>query len=522
MTTPYYSANEASIPIVQGHAVSAPGGASYQTHDPVSPPQGNYSAHSPDVNEVFHGEPQPAQYKDPIWAILFYIHLGVMAFLAIRYAPLMAQEMAAEYVGGAYRKLSSAVVTRSLEEGSNVEGESAELEIDIASLVTIIVLVGLAALLVSSAAIGLMVAFPKPLIKMALFFNLFLTGAMAIMSLIAGAIFPAIMIGVAFMFNVCFIRAVWSRIPFAAANLVTAISAVKSNMGLTFFAYNNLFVTFFWSIWWSIAFVATSYVVSNCNAQGYCENEMNGGLVFLFLVSFFWTAQVVKNVVHVTVAGTVGTWWLFPQEANGCCSSAVRDSYWRSITTSFGPICLGSLIVAVIQATREIVNSMRNQDDSLLLCIANCLLGCLEQLAEYFNKWAYIYVGLYGYGFVEASVNVLNLFNSRGWSAIIADTLVDTVLLMVSLSVGLLTGLIGLIVAAAMQQGGGSLVGAFFIGMLIGVVFCSTLFGLISSGVNAVIVLFAESPAEFAVNHPELSREMLKTWREAYPIDVMY
>jgi hypothetical protein len=137
-------------------------------------------------------------------------------------------------------------------------------------------------------------------------------------------------------------------------------------------------------------------------------------------------------------------------------------------------------------------------------------------------QWAYVYVGLYGYGFVEASINVLSLFKSRGWSAIIADTLVDTVLMMLSFGVGLVTGLIGLIVAASMQQGSGTMAGAFFVGMLIGVVFCSTLFGLISSGVNAVIVLFAESPAEFAVNHPQLSQEMLKTWREAYPDHFMY
>jgi Plasma-membrane choline transporter len=393
MSSPYYNAGS-SIPIVQGHVVSATGGGeSYQHHANV--PQGNYNAHAEDVSSAFHGEPQPSQCKDGLWAVLFYAHLGVMAFVAIRYAPMMAQDYAADYAGGAYRKLSE--VWRGLEEeeeadaydnndGNGADESAADFDISLASLVTIIALTGLAALLVSSAAIALMMSCPKPLIKMALFFNLFLTGAMAVTSLLSGAIPAAVMMGLLFMVNVCYIRAVWSRIPFAASNLITAITAVKSNMGLAFFAYNNLLLTFFWSIWWSIAFVATTYVVSNCNAQAVCENEMNGGLIFLFLVSFFWTAQVVKNVVHVTVAGTVGTWWLFPHEANGCCSQAVRDSYWRSVTTSFGSICLGSLIVALIQATREIVNSMRNQDDSLLLCIADCLLGCLEQLAEYFNK----------------------------------------------------------------------------------------------------------------------------------------
>lgn len=94
----------------------------------------------------------------------------------------------------------------------------------------------------------------------------------------------------------------------STANLQTAIAAIRCNMGLAFFAYSNLLVTFLWSLWWSAAFVATTYVLSKCNAEGYCEDEINGFLVFLLLVSFFWTAQVVKNVVHVTVAGTVGTW----------------------------------------------------------------------------------------------------------------------------------------------------------------------------------------------------------------------
>lgn len=119
-------------------------------------------------------------------------------------------------------------------------------------------------------------------------------------------------------------------------------------------------------------------------------------------------------------------------------------------------------------------------------------------------------------------MNVLNLFQTRGWTAIIADTLVDTVLMMVSFCVGILTGLMGLAVAAAMQQGSGTLAGAFFVGLLVGFVFCSTLFGLISSGVNAVIVLFAESPAEFAANHPQLSQEMLQSWRQAYPMEFQY
>lgn len=43
------------------------------------------------------------------------------------------------------------------------------------------------------------------------------------------------------------------------------------------------------------------------------------------------------------------------------------------------------------------------------------------------------------------------------------------------------------------------------------------LFGIISSSVNAVIVLFAASPVDFEQNHPELSEEMRNAWREVWP-----
>jgi hypothetical protein len=534
---PYYNAGSSpSIPIVQGQFVSSPGTTqSYDHHNDAVLPPGNYhqQQQSSSQNEFTHGEKQPNNCKDVLWAILFYAHLGVMAFATIYYAPIMAQDVAADLAGGAYRRLAgiASSASRYLEEDEQAQGNAEEAQVedatvdfdlDMTTIVVILAIAGLAGLVISTGAMSLMMIFPRALIKASLFFNLICMGTMAILAIVSGAIPVAFMAGIMFVVNLWYTFAVWSRIPFAAANLVTAISAVKSNMGLTFFAYNNLLVTFLWSIWWSIGFVAASYVISQCNPEGYCEGEMNGFLVFLFLVSFFWTAQVIKNVVHVTTAGTVATWWLFPLEASGCCSSAVRESYWRSVTTSFGSICLGSLIVALIQATREIVNSLRQQDDSLILCIADCLLGCLESLAEYFNKWAYIYVGIYGYSFVEASVNVMSLFRNRGWSAIIADVLVDTVLLMVSACVGVVTGIIGVIVASIMQQGGATMAGSFFVGMLIGFVFCSTLFGLISSGVNAVIVLFAESPAEFQANHPELSQEMLAAYRSAYPGEFRY
>ncbi len=45
----------------------------------------------------------------------------------------------------------------------------------------------------------------------------------------------------------------------------------------------------------------------------------------------------------------------------------------------------------------------------------------------------------------------------------------------------------------------------------------SVLFGIISSSVSAVIVLFAASPVDFERNHPVLSEDMRNAWREVWP-----
>jgi hypothetical protein len=119
--------------------------------------------------------------------------------------------------------------------------------------------------------------------------------------------------------------------------------------------------------------------------------------------------------------------------------------------------------VALIEAARDLLRNLREQNDNILACLADCCLACIESWAEYFCKWAYVYVGLYGYGFIEASSNVINLFRTRGWTTIITDTLVDTVLFMVALAVGALTGIVGLLIGSGVDRGQSSAAYVYFL-----------------------------------------------------------
>lgn len=180
--------------------------------------------------------------------------------------------------------------------------------------------------------------------------------------------------------------------------------------------------------------------------------------------------------------------------------------------------------MALIRSLRTLEHYARNNDDmSALVCIIQCILRCIESIIEYFNQWAYVYVGLYGFSYIEAGRNVLHLFQQKGWTVIITDDLADNVLFMMSVGIALVCGMLGFILGTADPDifsgigwddaaGPGFLV-AFFVGLLLS----SILLGVVNSAINTVIVCYAEAPAEFQMNHPELASEMRSAWIQAWP-----
>jgi len=461
------------MPVVQGYAMTNSNAA------PMAAEGTNYGMGSDgDTFNGQKGEHQPKKFNDVFFAVLFYLHLGAMAIL-------LPISMNANGGGG---------------DGAGSLGQ----------IIYFVTVCGIFAVGVTTISLGFMMQYAKQLVKLALFFQIGVSLAMAIFGLMAGSMMMAGLCFVSFAFSICYTMAVWGRIPFAAANLNTALTAVRANLGLSVVAYTFLIIAAIFSMAWT--------TISNNILATY------PGMAFLLFLSYFWTHQVLKNTIHVTTAGVIGTWWFAPHEASSCCSRAIGDSFGRATTYSFGSICFGSLIVAVVQALRHLNHHLRgNEDAQIVVCIIDCFLACIEGIIEYFNKWAYVYVGLYGYSYLDAGRNVMTLFQNKGWTVIIADDLAENVLFMMSTLVGLLTGAVGFIVASldgnifadlGFDSPGGI---GFVFGLLVGFVLSSILMSVVASAVNTVIVCYAESPREFEVNHSQLSAEMREAWSLAYP-----
>jgi len=376
---------------------------------------------------------------------------------------------------------------------------------------------GLMGFLSSGVGLFMLLTCPEFMIKSGLIFSLVMLVIWTFVSFAAMSFLLGVMGIVFILLTLCYIRGVWPRIPFAATNMVTAATAIKSNLGVTIFAVFFTLLQLGWFMLWTIAFYET-YTKQQCDANNVCTP--NYGLLFLLFLSLFFTQQVLESCVHVLVAGVVGTWWIAPDES-GFCSKGVCNSFIRTITTSFGSICFGSLLVAILQSLKALASSARqNNDAAFLACIAECILGCLQSCLEYFNKWAYIYVGVYGFGYIEAGKSVMQLFADRGWDAVIADDLVGAAIMLVCVIIGLIVGTIGVIYFATsptFKDLQDNLLSGFLIGFLAGIAISSILLSTVASGVNTVIVMFADAPREFSVNHPELSAKMVAKWQEFFP-----
>lgn len=465
--------------------------------------------------------------NDVGFAIAFIWHLIAVTFVTVKYMPIMysglSQYNSNNDNGGGDRQRRHLVewASRWLEDGD----EGGEGNISPEDLILLVAITGAATLLSSSITLIFMMNFASLLIKFAILFNIATGGLMAAAGFLGGNVALGALGLLVTVFTACYAKAVWNRIPFAATNLICAVTAVRANLGgLAVCSYFSLAVLFGWTLLWTSSFLSGMYVYLQCDGMECSEDSSSGIVTFLFFLSFYWTQQVIKNVVHVTVAGTVGTWWFSPHEANSCCSSAVRGSLFRATTYSFGSICFGSLIVAIIQALREMAREGRSRGD-MLACCAECILGCLQGIAEYFNKWAYSFVGLYGYGFLEAGKEVINLFKERGWTTIITDNLIDRVLGLVSVGNGILMGILAIVVSGAKGmdfEGMGGMFVPFMIGLVTGTVLTSVLMSIVSSAVNTVIVCYAEAPQEFQKQHPNLSEQMCVSWRQAFPSHFKY
>jgi hypothetical protein len=268
-----------NIPIVQGTPVdyhNVPGASASQTDYAAAPSdeQTPFTASAglwEDDNKIYSTDElraqrldPPRQYKDAFWAVAFVVQLlGVMALCVVLLATGNGTDMS----------------------NNNNNGYSTSY----GGVYTVVGVGGFLAIGLSCASLSFMIRNAQMLVQSALMFSIATSLFMGVVGFLTGNLLMGIIGLASGLIGCCYAYFVWKRIPFAAANLETALSAVKVNMGLLVLALLMSVAAMGWSILWVLG-------------VGSALNSDSLFIVFLLFLNYYWTHEVLRNTVHVTTA----------------------------------------------------------------------------------------------------------------------------------------------------------------------------------------------------------------------------
>ncbi|KAF4119355.1 Plasma-membrane choline transporter [Geosmithia morbida] len=319
------------------------------------------------------------------------------------------------------------------------------------------------------------------------------------------------------------------RIPFSALMLRTAIDVSKRFGHVYLVSFIGGFIATAFGAWFSVTLVAIyakyqpSGANAECSTQGECSKARVIGLIVFVTFTMYWFSEWLKNTIHTTIAGVYGSWYFCP---NSFPKSATRGAARRALTYSFGSVALGSLVVAIIQFLRHCCSIARSQAGTdggvggmigyAIFCILGCLIALLEWAVQFFNRYAFCHIALYGKAYVPAAKDTWHMIKDRGIDALVNDCLIGPVLsfggVFVAYVCALLAYLYLIFTKPAYNTDGGFtpvvLAFSFLIGMQIANIFTTPL----SSGIETIFVGMGWDPQVLAHEHPELYQKMVQVY----------
>ncbi|KAJ7594027.1 plasma-membrane choline transporter-domain-containing protein [Mycena floridula] len=476
------------------------GGSNYMP--PQEQQQPLYNTGNDYKNDPFEGDRFKPKKKinDPVFLVLFVLQfLGFCALAGITIASFVT----GGGLGGGLGKDST--------------GNSVTLN---RSTVYLLLLVTAASLLLSAVYLILVRAFTKAIMHVTLVLSILLNIGICVYYWITKYYSGALIFTLIAIFSVISYFGFRSRIPLASLLLQVVLDVSKHHISVYVVAFTALFLQAGLAVLFTFTAIATytKWTPGNpsCDTTT-CSSGKVAGLIFYATFSFLWTSQVIGNVALATLAGgPYGAWYYFgPKDMGEMPNHPTISAFGRASTLSLGSIAFGSLIVTLLEILKMLLNAAQNSAnadghpvEACLACCAACFVGIIESMVEYFNRYAYIEIALYGKAYIPAAKDTWRLFKDRGIDAVVNDSLVGMTLIWGGYIVGLLSSLFSYLYLrftnpaynASGQYTAPVLLFAFLIGLQ-----CSlTLSSAINAGVSTIFVGLGEDPQVLAVRAPAL------------------
>ena len=156
-----------------------------------------------------------------------------------------------------------------------------------------------------------------------------------------------------------------------------------------------------------------------------------------------------------------------------------------------------------------------NQFAAIMLCILECLIGILESIVEYINAYAFAIIAIYGKTFMESASQAWSLMKSRGYDAVINDSLINGVLGLCLVLGGMTTGILGALLAYYAYDISWEYYAG--IGFAIGVALMFVISEVVESSVITLFICLADDPVTLQQTKPEEYHRLTDPLNQYYP-----
>ncbi|EPQ57025.1 DUF580-domain-containing protein [Gloeophyllum trabeum ATCC 11539] len=467
------------------------------------PPYGGDGGYGGDVKNPYEGDrfKPKKRINDPIFLILF---VAQFAGFVVVSALAISEWVKSGGLGGGL--------------GSGSTGTGVTLDYH---TVYLLLLVTAAGLLLATIYLMLCRAFTRLIMHITLILSILLNIGICIYYWITKYYSGAIIFTIIALFSILAYFGYRARIPLASLLLQVVMDVSKHHPSVYFVAFAALIIQAGLSVWFTFTAIATyaKWTPGNptCGNGSSCSSGKVAGLIFFETFSYLWTSQVIGNVALATLAGgPYGCWYYFgPREQGQMPRHPTTSAFVRASTLSLGSIAFGSLIVTLLDILRLLFQAIRNNaaDDgnpaaAILACCAECFVACIEGFVQYFNRYAYIEIALYGKPYIDAAKDTWRLFQDRGIDALVNDQLVGMTLAWGAYAVGMLSSLFAYLYLRythpSYNSDGQYTAPVIFFAFVIGAQCLMTLSSAIEAGVSTIFVGLGEDPQVLQYRAPEL------------------
>lgn len=317
------------------------------------------------------------------------------------------------------------------------------------------------------------------------------------------------------------------RIPFSGTVLTIVIQCMQDHPSVLLVAFLGVVISGAFGVLFSMVVVSTYIRFDSgpgCDVSGgSCSHSKLIGVLFFVFFAGYYITEVLRNVIHTTILGVYGTWYYLLKSDQGEPKNSALGALKRALTYSFGSICEGSLIVAIISLIREGINILRQNAiasnemwQACLLCVLDMVVMVIEWLVRWFNHYAYSYIALYGTNYTLASRDVYELFHYKGFDALINDCLIGTALSFYSVFTAYVTALFVFLYLRFTKPSYNS-DGSFYaplvaFSFLIAGQISNVTTTVITSGTSSFFIALARDPEVFRMSYPEKFEEIFRNY----------